>query len=675
MKTCPTCRESYPNNYQVCPADGSPLKEGGLWTEGSIIRDKYEILAKVGQGGMGSVFKARHTSFNELRALKVIAPELLADELFVKRFKHEAVITRRLQHVNAVRVDDIDTAEDGRPFIVMEFIEGKSLKKLIREEGPLPVGRVLSIIKQVAAALDAASMLGMVHRDIKPDNIALIDTPDGERVKVLDFGIAKIKEAKMGDAAGMTLTGAGVVIGTPQYMSPEQAMGKRGDELDGRADLYSLGVVMYQMLTADLPFKADTTMEMLLAHMQKPPAPIQEAHAELQVPESVAALTMRLLEKNRDLRPAGARVLIQEIENAEKGLASPVTTRIVRPGELARTGEVRRTVGDRGATGVTTSTSRTSTPLPGHVGPSKPQPVPDFWPEKPPPQHVEPPPPQPPESRWGMWAALIVLLIGIGGGAVYIATHTDKRSSTNPPSPSPSPSLGVVTATLTSEPTAIHKGQPVTLHWSSQNATGLDLEPNVGRVDAKGSTTVYPDETTTYTLTAVGPGGQQSPSTLVTVTERGSPAPPPAPVATLSAEPTTIEKGQSAKLRWTSRNASSLILEPGVGEVDAQGATTVTPERTTTYTLVARGPGGTLKPTASVTVNAPKVDTRQVNGQITLGEFHLKRGEYDEAIAAYQKGLEYDPSNAELHKLLDQAISTCKKENAVLNEGLKCGGP
>ena len=114
----------------------------------------------------------------------------------------------------------------------------------------------------------------MVHRDIKPDNIALVDAPDGEMVKVLDFGIAKVKEARMGEAAGLTLTGAGVVIGTPQYMSPEQAMGKRGDELDGRADLYSLGVVMYQMLTADLPFKADTTMEMLLAHMQKPPAPI-----------------------------------------------------------------------------------------------------------------------------------------------------------------------------------------------------------------------------------------------------------------------------------------------------------------------------------------------------------------------------------------------------------------
>ena len=186
---------------------------------------------------------------------------------------------------------------------------------------------MLSIIKQAASALDAAHRLGMVHRDIKPDNIALVDAPDGEMVKVLDFGIAKVKEARMGEAAGLTLTGAGVVIGTPQYMSPEQAMGKRGDELDGRADLYSLGVVMYQMLTADLPFKADTTMEMLLAHMQKPPAPIEVLHPELQVPENVAALTMRLLEKNRDLRPATARVLIQEIEKIEKDMSIPGRTR------------------------------------------------------------------------------------------------------------------------------------------------------------------------------------------------------------------------------------------------------------------------------------------------------------------------------------------------------------
>ena len=114
MKTCPTCQGSYPNNYAICPADGSPLQES-TWSEGSIIRGKYKLIAKVGQGGMGSVYKALHLAFDEMRALKVIAPELLSDEMFVRRFKHEAVITRRLQHPNAVRVDDIDEAEDGRP--------------------------------------------------------------------------------------------------------------------------------------------------------------------------------------------------------------------------------------------------------------------------------------------------------------------------------------------------------------------------------------------------------------------------------------------------------------------------------------------------------------------------------------------------------------------------------
>ena len=126
MKNCPTCQGSYPSNYAVCPQDGSPLQDATGWAEGSVIRGKYRILTKVGQGGMGAVYKASHLAFDELRALKVISPELLHDQLFVKRFRQEAVITRKLQHPNAVRVDDIDEAEDGRPFIVMEFIEGRA---------------------------------------------------------------------------------------------------------------------------------------------------------------------------------------------------------------------------------------------------------------------------------------------------------------------------------------------------------------------------------------------------------------------------------------------------------------------------------------------------------------------------------------------------------------------
>ncbi len=671
MKNCPTCQGSYPNNYAVCPADGSPLEEVGTWADGSVIRGKYRVLAKVGQGGMGSVYKALHLAFDELRALKVIAPELLSDELFVKRFKHEAVITRRLQHPNAVRVDDIDEAEDGRPFIVMEFIEGKSLKKLIREEGPLPTPRVLSIIKQATSALDAAHRLGMVHRDIKPDNIALVDAADAETVKVLDFGIAKMKEARMGEAAGMTLTGAGVVIGTPQYMSPEQAMGKRGDELDGRADLYSLGVVMYQMLTADLPFKADTTMEMLLAHMQKPPAPIATLHPELQVPENVAALTMRLLEKNRDMRPASARALIQEIEKIEKDMSNPLKTRVVTPDEVIRASQSRGpSGGDRGA-------GRAAVPPP-----PPPPPVPPVETPKrvqPPVVRAQPPipapplPPKPAESHWGMWAALIVLLVGIGGFGLYIAKWRSPAHEGD--------TVVTPTATLSADPASVEKGQSVTLHWSAQNATDLDLEPGVGKVQAEGSTSVIPQDSTTYTLTATGPGGTPSPLAHASVTIQPPPLPPKevGPVkAGLTLEPTKVEKGQSVKLLWDSQNATDLDLEPGVGRVPAAGSRSVTPQETTTYTLTATGPGGTKRPSAHVIVTnppppPPPVDQKAVRAAITMGKFLKGRFEYDEAIASFQKGLKLDPSNAELRQELEDTIKTCKKENAIMHEGLKCG--
>lgn len=323
MKSCPTCQTTYRTDYNICPQDGTRLVDMDVWPDGMVIRSKYKILNKVGQGGMGSVYRALHLAFDEERALKVISAELMSDELFVKRFKYEAVITRKLKHPNAVRVDDIDEAEDGRPFIVMEYIEGQSLKKVIKQQGAMPVERVCRIIRQAAEALDAAHKLGMIHRDIKPDNIALLDSPQGEVAKVLDFGIAKLKEARLSGDAKLTLTGAGVLVGTPQYMSPEQAIGKRGDELDGRSDLYSLGVVMYHMLTGSLPFKADTTMAVIIAHMQKPPMDIREMRPDLHIPDPVADLVMETLEKNPDKRPANARVFIEEIDRAMKALAAP----------------------------------------------------------------------------------------------------------------------------------------------------------------------------------------------------------------------------------------------------------------------------------------------------------------------------------------------------------------
>jgi serine/threonine protein kinase len=226
MKSCSTCHGTYPDSYMLCPQDGTALKKADPWAEGAVIRGKYRILSKIGQGGMGAVYKALYLPFQELRALKVMSPDLLNDQAFVKRFEHEAILARKLQHPNAVRVEDIDKTDEGQPFIVMEYIEGRSLKSSIETESPMPASRIRPIIKQVApratlsrsgySALDAAHRLGIVHRDVKPENIILVQGPDGELAKVLDFGVAKMNE-RLGETAGWNLTQTGTVLGTPSY--------------------------------------------------------------------------------------------------------------------------------------------------------------------------------------------------------------------------------------------------------------------------------------------------------------------------------------------------------------------------------------------------------------------------------------------------------------------------
>ncbi len=330
MKRCSICHATYPATFTHCPHDGSLLTEANEWTDGAVIRGKYRILGKLGQGGMATVYKALHVGFDEVRALKVIHPELASDPAFVKRFGQEAALTRKLHHFNAVRVEDIDQAEDGRPFMVMEYIEGESLQDVIRRQAPLPVPRVCRISKQVAAALEAAHQLGMIHRDIKPANILLAHASSGgeEVAKVLDFGIAKIKEAHATEAGvTLTLTRTGTSIGTPAYMSPEQAMGKTGAELDGRSDLYSVGVVMYEMLTGELPIKAESELQMLIGHINTPPQPVRVRRPE--VPAGVEAVVMRCLEKDPARRPASGAALIAQIEAAERGGALSAA-----PGEM-----------------------------------------------------------------------------------------------------------------------------------------------------------------------------------------------------------------------------------------------------------------------------------------------------------------------------------------------------
>ena len=279
-----------------------------------IVRGKYIILEWIGAGGMAVVYRARHRLLNEMRAVKVVSAKFAGDEDFLWRFRHEAAIARRLRHENAVWVEDLDEIEDGRPFIAMEFLQGDDLRKLIKDQGPLSVERCLKLGSQVASALGAAHRLGIIHRDIKPDNIFVTrDSTGNEVAKVLDFGIAKAKEGAL--QGGLTATKTGIIIGTPEYMSPEQAEGQLGDQLDGRADLYALGVVLYEMLTGQLPFKSDTPLGMCLHHLQTPPRPPNELRPDLRIPDAVSVVLMKSLEKRRERRFQSAEEMSTALRN------------------------------------------------------------------------------------------------------------------------------------------------------------------------------------------------------------------------------------------------------------------------------------------------------------------------------------------------------------------------
>ena len=379
MRYCPACHSVFPNEFRNCPKDQAELRSASELQPGMVLRGKYEILDKVGAGGMASVFRSRHLAFNEVCAIKVVAGRLSDDEDFLRRFRNEAVVARRFQHPHAVRVDDLDTTEDGRPFIVMEYVDGPNLREVVRQEGALGLRRALTIARQIASALSAAHQLGIIHRDIKPDNVLLTGMGADESAKVLDFGIAKVKEGFFGDG-DQVATRTGAVVGTPQYISPEQALGRRGNELDGRADLYSLGVVLYEMVTGRLPFESDTAMGVILHHLQTLPTPPHELRPDLGIPEPLSAVLLRMLDKDRDRRFRSAADLITALDGL-LALPLPEKAGLMRPVPAGI---------ERHETRVMPRTPPVATPLPTPVPPPTMIPLP--IPGTPLPRTATPPP-------------------------------------------------------------------------------------------------------------------------------------------------------------------------------------------------------------------------------------------------------------------------------------------
>jgi serine/threonine-protein kinase len=266
---------------------------------------KYRITKLLGQGGMGAVYAAQHETINQRVAIKVLHPKLTSDESSVQRFMHEARTTSLVHHPGLVKVHDFGQLPDGAAYMMMEYLEGESLRSRLAKRGKLDSKDALRIVRQLAAALAVAHEKGVIHRDLKPDNVFLVpdsETQAGERTKILDFGIAKVVDPEAGEVMKTT---TGAIVGTPIYMSPEQCRG--GIAVTDRTDVYSLGIILYQMLAGSPPFSGTGAGDLIAQHIVDPPKPLHEVAP--QVATEVETLVHKMLAKKPEDRPSMKQIL------------------------------------------------------------------------------------------------------------------------------------------------------------------------------------------------------------------------------------------------------------------------------------------------------------------------------------------------------------------------------
>jgi serine/threonine protein kinase len=298
-KVCPQCGGEYETGDRFCPKDGTPLrpKAGDDPFIGRVIADRYLILARLGEGGMGRVYLAEHVKMNRQCAVKVMNAQLVNDQESLQRFAREASSSARILHPNVAAVFDYGEA-DKVVYLVMEYVDGESLSAILAREGKLEPRRAVEIARQIADGLHAAHELGIVHRDLKPDNVIVARSKAGKEIpKVVDFGIAKA----ITDAPQDALTRSGLVIGTPEYMSPEQLL---GDPVDARADIYSLGCILYQMLTGEQAFAAESREQMIRRRLHEAAPHVRDVLPNL--PRRLDTLLVHMLARSPADRLASA---------------------------------------------------------------------------------------------------------------------------------------------------------------------------------------------------------------------------------------------------------------------------------------------------------------------------------------------------------------------------------
>src|SRR5438067_4662717 len=327
MKVCPVCGKEYADTTTLCSVDAAVLRSADDPLLGQTLAGKYLIEKLLQRGGMGAVYQGKHVLMDKTVAIKVLRPSLAVDNAVVARFSREAKAASKISHPHAVSVTDFGEAENGVVFLVMEYLDGRTLKEAIQSEGAFTLDRTIEIIRQVAGALDAAHAQGVVHRDLKSENIMLVRHNGDEWSKVLDFGIAKIQQPE--GLRDIEITEANLVVGTPQYMSPEQC--SQTGPLDRRSDIYSLGIIIYEMLAGRVPFTGESPTVIMMKQVQDAPPSVLSTRPDL--PAGVDIVLKRALAKQPvdrfqsagDLATALTAAAADELSTASVLASAPVT--------------------------------------------------------------------------------------------------------------------------------------------------------------------------------------------------------------------------------------------------------------------------------------------------------------------------------------------------------------